>query len=140
MRDRTGSSAVEFALVFPVLATILFAIIKFGLALNNYVELTNGVRAGARQFAVGRSSATVWTDTRNRIFVSAPNLTQGNVTITMNVVGAPCTTDAGCQTQLAANPGNAATIIASYPCDLAIMGVNFAPGCTLRSQTTERIE
>lgn len=139
-RDRTGSSAVEFALVFPVLLAILFAIIKLGLALNNYIELTNGVRAGARQLAIGRASTTPYADARNRVFTSAPNLTTGNVTITLRVAGTPCGGDGACQTALAAAAGGTSSVTATYPCDLSVMGINYAPSCTLSAQTTERIE
>jgi Flp pilus assembly protein TadG len=50
-RDR-GSSLIEFALVLPVLCTLLFGIIDFGWVLNDYVSVRQGVREGARQAAV----------------------------------------------------------------------------------------
>ena len=45
---------VEFTLIFPVLAILLFGVIQFGIAFNNYLALTDAVRAGSRQAAVAR--------------------------------------------------------------------------------------
>ena len=41
----------EFALVLPILAFLLFAVIQFGIAFNNYITLTDATRAGARKAA-----------------------------------------------------------------------------------------
>jgi Flp pilus assembly protein TadG len=43
-----GASAVEFALVLPLLAVILFGIVEFGLLLYNKQVITNASREGAR--------------------------------------------------------------------------------------------
>ena len=42
----------EFALVLPILLFLLLAIVQFGVVFNNYVTLTDAVRAGARKGAV----------------------------------------------------------------------------------------
>lgn len=47
-RDQRGASAVEFALVFPVLMLIIFGIIQFGFVMAQSAALSNGARAGAR--------------------------------------------------------------------------------------------
>src|SRR5450755_4321380 len=57
-RREEGQTLVEFALVLPVLLLVLLAILKFGLMFNHYLTLTDAVRAGARQLALGRGSAT----------------------------------------------------------------------------------
>ena len=44
----------EFALVLPILTLLLFGVIQFGLVFNNYLTMTDAVRAGARKGAVGR--------------------------------------------------------------------------------------
>ena len=46
----------EFALVMPILLFLLLGIIQFGIVFNNYVTLTDAVRAGARK---GARSASV---------------------------------------------------------------------------------
>ena len=43
-----GAAAVEFALLLPVLALILFGIIEFGLLLYDQQVITNASREGAR--------------------------------------------------------------------------------------------
>lgn len=54
-RER-GASALEFALVLPVLLIILFGIIEFGLLMYNKQVLTNASREGARAGIVVASS------------------------------------------------------------------------------------
>lgn len=48
MFNERGASAVEFALVLPLLMMILFGIIEFGIALYRQAILTNASREGAR--------------------------------------------------------------------------------------------
>ncbi len=43
-----GTSAVEFAIILPLLIILVFAIIEFGLILYNKAVLTNASREGAR--------------------------------------------------------------------------------------------
>jgi Flp pilus assembly protein TadG len=75
-----GSALVELAVVVPLLMLLLFGVIEFGLTLNHDVDLTNGVREGARQAAVanytggdsscnsaGAAAAKVACFTRNNI-------------------------------------------------------------------------
>lgn len=44
---------VEFALVLPVFALLLFGLIDFGMAYQSLIGLRNGVNAGARVASVG---------------------------------------------------------------------------------------
>jgi Flp pilus assembly protein TadG len=48
IRAVKGASAVEFALVLPVLLLILFGIIEYGWVLTYQIVLTNAVSQGAR--------------------------------------------------------------------------------------------
>ena len=54
IQSEQGQSMTEFALALPILALLLFAVIQFGIAFNNYVTLTDATRAGARKAAVSR--------------------------------------------------------------------------------------
>ena len=47
-----GTSAVEFAIILPILVMLVFGIFEFGLAFNNYIALTHAAREGARLAAV----------------------------------------------------------------------------------------
>jgi Flp pilus assembly protein TadG len=55
MGDKTGVSAVEFAIILPLLLVIIFGIIEFGLVLFNKQVITNASREGARAGIVARN-------------------------------------------------------------------------------------
>ena len=128
---------VEFALVLPVLLLVLLAILKFGLLFENYLTLTDAVRAGARTFAIGRGTANACTPAIAQVKASAGSLNQVSLSVPTPVQGAGLTSPDTC-TSLTS--GNAVTISATYPCNLSIMGVNFAPSCSLSASATERVE
>jgi Flp pilus assembly protein TadG len=48
-----GASAVEFAIILPILIMLVFGIIQFGVAFNSYITLTHATREGVRLAAVG---------------------------------------------------------------------------------------
>lgn len=55
---------MEFAIILPVLALLIFGMIDFGLIFNDLLELRQGVRDGARQAAVANfGSASTCTGT-----------------------------------------------------------------------------
>jgi Flp pilus assembly protein TadG len=140
IKDRKGVAALEFALIAPVLMLMIFGMATFGFALNNYLTLTNAVRTGARTLASSRASSTPYSSATSAIYGSAPTLTSASIAITMTVNGSPCTSDAGCSTTLSTSAGSPSSVSATYPCNLSVMGFNFAPTCSLTSSTTERVE
>lgn len=123
-----------------MLLAILVGMFVFGVALNNYVILTNAAQAGALQFAISRGASTPWTNTRSETFGAAPSVTQASLTITLKVNGTACASDTACQTALSANAGQRASVQALYPCSLIVLAVNYAPSCTMTVNTTERIQ
>src|SRR4051812_12811121 len=56
-RKDDGASAVEFALVLPILVLLVFGIISFGVIFAQQLALNNGVRQGARLAVVKGSSS-----------------------------------------------------------------------------------
>ena len=46
-RHRRGAAAVEFAVILPLLVTIVLGCVDFGRFAYNYIALTNAARAGA---------------------------------------------------------------------------------------------
>lgn len=138
--DRRAVSALEFALVAPVLLMILIGIIQCGIAFSNYLTLVDGVRAASRVLASERGSTTPFVDTTNALYQSAPDLTKASITISLSVNGTACGTNAACETALTTAAGDPESVSATYPCNLTIMGVNYYPGCTLSVVTTERVE
>ena len=55
-KNQIGATAVEFALILPILVTILFGIFQFGIAFNNWIALTQAASEGARLASVGQYS------------------------------------------------------------------------------------
>ena len=52
-RQDSGATAVEFALVAPILLLLVFGIIEYGLWFSDSLSTRQGVREGARQGVVG---------------------------------------------------------------------------------------
>lgn len=59
LRGEEGQALVELALAIPLLLFVLFAIIDFGLAINQYNDATNLANLGARATAVMSGSNTI---------------------------------------------------------------------------------
>jgi Flp pilus assembly protein TadG len=53
LRKEEGTSAVEFALIAPLLFILIFGIIEFGIAFMQLQTIRGAVREGARASAVG---------------------------------------------------------------------------------------
>jgi Flp pilus assembly protein TadG len=56
LRAEQGQSLVELVLGLPLLLLVLVAILQFGLAMHDYVEVTQAARAGARKASVSRKA------------------------------------------------------------------------------------
>ena len=119
---------VEFTLLFPVLALLLFGVIQFGIAFNNYLAVTDAVRAGARQGAVARflAPADRVPKVESKVRSSANNLNQSK----LKVFVTPSSNW---------DPGSDVTVRATYPYSISLLGVVVKSG-TLTSSTTERVE
>lgn len=139
LRDERGSALIEFAVTLPVLALLVLGIARFGITFNNYIALTDAVRAGARQLATGRGVTNPCQSAQNRVFSAAPTLTQASLPVTIVINGSTVSGNTCSNTALTS--GQDVTVSATYPCSLTIYGINFAPGgCTLSASTTGRIE
>jgi Flp pilus assembly protein TadG len=79
LRGQRGASAVEFALLAPVLFMVVFAIISFGLAFMQLQTIRGAVREGARISAVG---ATVSQVQQKVSAASTGIVASGQVTVT----------------------------------------------------------
>jgi Flp pilus assembly protein TadG len=123
-RNEHGQTMTEFALVLPILAVLLFGVIQFGIVFNNYVTLTDAVRAGARKGAVGRFSSNPVGDVQTAIKSSAGGLNQGQLDISVSSSWAPASDVA---------------VTATYPYSISLLGMVVKSG-RLSSTTTERVE
>jgi Flp pilus assembly protein TadG len=123
-----GQTMAEFALVLPVLAILLFGVIQFGIAFNNYLAVTDAVRAGARQAAVarylppGEREAAV----KAKVYASADHLDDSQLQVTVTPSDAWA-------------PGSDVTVEAKYPYSINLLGKVVKDGF-LTSKTTERVE
>ena len=93
-RSESGASAVEFALLLPLLMMIVFGIIEFGLALYQQAILTNASREGAR-LGIVQSVPAITTGQINATinnYLTAANINPSNVGRTIvagGVTGTP---------------------------------------------------
>ena len=116
----------EFALVLPVFALLLFGVIQFGIVFNNYLALTDAVRAGARTAAVSGRAADPSGTTEKRVRDAGANLDQAKLKVTVK-----------------ASPnwerGSDVTVSATYPYAINLLGRVVFSG-DLKSSTVERVE
>jgi Flp pilus assembly protein TadG len=90
LRREGGASAVEMALLFPVLAIFLFGIIEFGVAFLQVQSIRTGVREGGRVAAVGAQVSTTQQRTVAASVGSIPSGQASNVQVQSNQ-GGRCT-------------------------------------------------
>jgi Flp pilus assembly protein TadG len=131
-RGQDGQALVEFALVLPFLLMILIGIIQFGVLFNQYLTLTDAVRAGARQAAVSRTDVNPEAKAEARVRQSARSLDQS----ILDVEVTPYDPLTGTSTWL---QGGDVTVKATYPFNINILGISVYSG-DLESETTERVE
>jgi Flp pilus assembly protein TadG len=123
-RNERGQTLTEFALVLPLVALLLFGIIQFGIVFHQYVTLTDAVRAGARQGAVGRHSSDPSGAAEDRVRESAADLDQSELSVSVSSTW---------------EQGDDVTVSATYPYDISLLGFVVKSG-NLTSTTTERVE
>lgn len=91
-----GASALEFALVLPLLLLLVFGTIQFGLIFNQWQQLEHATREGARWASLRNGAA----DVRSTVIAAAPTLglTPADITISRDPVtavhGTPITVSA----------------------------------------------
>jgi Flp pilus assembly protein TadG len=123
-RSERGQSMTEFALVLPVLVLILFSIIQFGIAFNNYITLTDAVRAGARKAAVARHLSDPEGATVTSLRAAAKGLKPADLLIDV---------------ESSWEAGEEVRVSASYPYSIKIVGFIVKSG-RMSSETVERVE
>jgi Flp pilus assembly protein TadG len=112
-KDR-GSVAVEFALVLPILATLLIGVIEFGNAYGAQLAVTNAAREAARTMAVQNSvSAAQSAALTAAQALTRPAMTASQVTVSPSSCSA----------------GSTATVTIRYP--FAFLTGYFGAGFTM---------
>jgi len=115
---------VEFTIVVPLLLLLVLGILQLGIVFNNYLTLTDAVRAGARQASVGRSVADPVGAAVSRVRTSATGLDQAQLAVTVTSSW---------------EQGSNVTVSATYPYSVNLLGLVVKSG-NLTSTTTERVE
>jgi Flp pilus assembly protein TadG len=126
-KSEHGQTMTEFALVLPLLALFLFAVIQFGIVFNNFLTVTDAARAGARAGITapyGTMDCAGAADAAARN--SAENLDDGTLGVAVSM-------PAGC------DKGGDLTVTVTYPYQISLLGIVVSSG-DLESATTERIE
>jgi Flp pilus assembly protein TadG len=123
-RSEHGQTMTEFALVLPLLVVILFSIIQFGIAFNNYLAMTDAVRAGARKATVSRRKSDPPGETIAAVRAAAPDLKLADLAIDVE-----STWEAGEQVRVAA----------TYPYSIRLFGFVVKEG-RMSTETIERVE
>ncbi len=114
----------EFALVLPILAMLLFGVIQFGIVFNNYLQLTDAVRAGSRQGAVSRRLQDPEAAVIDRVEKAATGLKFGPSDISVSSKW---------------QQGSEVSVTASYRYKINLLGVVVKSGW-MTSRTKERVE
>lgn len=141
LRERRGAAAVEFAIVFPLLAILAFGAIDFGRAFFLRNSLITAAREGARAGAVLQTlctgqgaAATTMRNAARAAFSDPGSLTDGYMTtsispsglnacvigpttVRLNIVGYPFTPITPVMRLIGRNGGFAVNASASYRWD-----------------------
>jgi hypothetical protein len=125
IKNETGQTMVEFALVIPILCVVLFGILQFGALYNDYVTLTDASRVGAREAAVSRHDEFPEDEAEAAARASAAGLDPDKLEIFVDASDW--------------EHGETVTVEAVYPYEIDLLGFVVASG-DLTSETTERVE
>lgn len=126
---RRGASAVEFAIVAPVLFLLIFGMIEYGRMIMVQQIITNASREGAREAVLDGATTTTVTD-QVRAYLLGTSIDPNDVDVTFNV--AP----------QSATAGDAVTVTLTIDfADVSwLPGQWFLSNTTMRAQTTMRRE
>jgi Flp pilus assembly protein TadG len=87
-----GAALVEFALILPVVVSLLLGLVTGGLAYNKKIAMTDAVRGATRYGTTLNDSATWATSVRDRLVqLSATELTGSDVCVELVRAGSPNT-------------------------------------------------
>ena len=101
-----GASAVELALIFPLVSLFLFGIIEFGVAFLQVQSIRTGVREGGRAAAVGAPVTTTRQTTVNASVGSIPSSQTANVQVSSNQGGLCTAQNIGSDVTVSYNTAN----------------------------------
>jgi Flp pilus assembly protein TadG len=123
LRGSEGQAIVEFVIVLPLVVTLVFVLVQFGLIFNDYLRVTDAARVAARAAAVARFDGTDDPCTAARAAVAAAQ------------------SDFGFQCSTTGVPGDPVTITVTHPWSVSLPLLSLTPASgDLKSAATERVE
>jgi len=139
-QSEEGSPLIEFAFVLPLMMLCVTGIFAFGIAIYNVLVLTQATGAGAKYLQqIRQTTSDPCADTLTAIESAAPLLKPSSISMTLSINGGAGVTATSCAsstTALQAAQGNPVTVSTTYPCTLAIYGLNLG-ACQLSAKVTE---
>jgi Flp pilus assembly protein TadG len=130
LRRERGQTAVEFALVAPILIALLLGVVQAGIAFHNYLSVTDASRALARKAILVRFTPLTQTQINQIADNASPDLDPSQLTATVT----PDPTDPTFTTA-----GSTITVTVTYPYHLQLFGIPVIDG-TLTSTMLDRLE
>src|SRR5207244_7819332 len=123
-KNERGQTMTELAIILPILVVLVLGIAQFGVVFNNYVTMTDAVRAGARKGAVSRNLSDPTTACVQQVRDASGGLNQSDLDVTCSSTW---------------QPGADLTVTATYPYDVSLLGWVVASG-RLNTTMKERVE
>lgn len=142
-----GSSLIEFALCLPPLCLLMTGIFAFGIAIGNYVMLTNATSTAAMDLAISRGNTLDPCALASAaVKAAAPSLNSSSFTFSYSLNGnsfsgttcSSTSTTTGAAGDLV--QGQNVSITVTYPCNLTVYKANNFPSCTLTAKAAELVQ
>lgn len=121
-----GQALVEFVLALPPLLLILLAILQFGIVMNDYVEVSDAARIGARKASVSRKDPSPAGVAETAARASASQLDQGDLNVRVTPEGAW-------------RKGDAVKVRVAYPYKVDVFGLVLKDGM-MTFEATARVQ
>jgi len=135
LQDEKGAAMVEFSIILPLLAVLLFGVVEFSLLLYNKQVITNASREGARAGIVAQAPRLTPAEIQQVV-----NDYAGSHLISFGTASAPVTTiDNSGGTAF----GDDLTVTVSYKYDFLVLPnfiASLAGGVDLKAETVMRYE
>jgi Flp pilus assembly protein TadG len=124
--NERAQALVEFVLGLPLLAFVLVTILQFGVVMNDYVEVAQAARSGARKASVSRRTTAPAAAADKAARGSASKLDQDRLAVDIEAI-------AGWRR------GNPVSVEVSYPYEVGVFGVVVTNG-TMTFKATARLQ
>ena len=130
LRSERGQTAVEFALVAPLLLALLLGLVQGGIAFRSYIAVTDAARAAARQAVLLRVGNVSQADVQQAAVDAAGGLDASKLGVALSNPSDPQFMHAG----------STVVVTVTYPYSIDVLGIAICNNCTLTSTMKDRLE